>query len=488
MEELNPTRSQNHHPLFQTMLVLQNQATAGVELPGVVVTDRSSHTGISKFDLTFSLSETHDENGAAAGLGGYLEFSTALFETATATSLADRLRRVLSAVVADPTQRVHDFELLDAQEQVRVLGRGSGEARPLPTATTPELFEAQALRTPDAPAVQGAGVSLSYAELNAQANGLAYGLRDRGVGPKDVVALAVPGADMVVAMLAVLKTGAAYLPVDPDYPASRITYMLDDARPAVLLTTSATQAKLPATPLVPVVALDRTESWSTDRTANPGVPLHPSQPAYVIYTSGSTGRPKGVVVTHASMTNHMAWMADYLSLSPDDRVLGRTSPSFDASVWEIWLPLLQGACVCVVSAAANRDPDLLLRHMRDSGVTLAQFVPSHLSLLLNNPTAAGPLNLRAVMSGGETLPAELAERVTAAWSAPLHNLYGPTEATIDTTACPVGPTVRQRGAESVPIGRPVRNARVYVLDAGLKLVPPGVVGELYVAGDGLARG
>ncbi|MDI5968930.1 amino acid adenylation domain-containing protein [Streptomyces sp. SL13] len=483
VDALSPERSQSHHPLFQTMLVLQNQEAAGLDLPGLTVTGVPVHTGIAKFDLTFSFTERRLDDAAPGGLDGTLEFSTELFEPATARALADRLVRLLGAAAADPGLRVAEFDLLDAGGTARLLAAGRGRSRPLPVRTLPGLFAVPAARTPDAVAVRADDGTLTYGQLDARADRLARHLAALGAGPERLVALAVSGtAATVVAMLAVLKAGAAYLPVDPEYPPARVAHMLHDAGPVLLLTTAASRDRLPDT-AVPVVDLDDEAAW----TGDPGAPLpvpHPRHPAYVIYTSGSTGRPKGVVVSHEAAANHMVWMAGHLGLTTGDRVLARTSPSFDASVWETWLPLTHGASVCVVAPATNRDPGLLAGRMSDHGVTLAQFVPSLLAPVLD--AAARPTGLRAVLSGGEPLPPALAARVAAAWHVEVHNLYGPTEATIDATAHRV-PTGDAPGG-TVPIGAPVDNARVYVLDARLRLAPPGVAGELYVAGTGLARG
>ncbi|MGD3111911.1 amino acid adenylation domain-containing protein, partial [Streptomyces sp. YGL11-2] len=459
VEALNPARSQSRHPLFQVMLVLQNQATADLDLPGITVTGQPVHTGISKFDLTYSLTETHDEAGRPTGVDGYLEYSTELFEADTARALSDRLSRLLASMVTDPDQRLADIELLDARERGALHRQGQGDVRRVPASTMSERFAAQVGRTPDAVAVRDGRRSLTYAQLEAEANDLAHHLSGRGIGPEDLVALAVPqSAETVVAMLAVLKAGAAYLPVDPAYPAARITYLLEDARPKLLITDGAVRKQLPSVG-VPFVVMDDSASWSVGHTSGPGGAVSAAGPAYVIYTSGSTGRPKGVVVTHASVTHHMAWLADHLALRAEDRVLARTSPSFDASVWEIWLPLLHGASVCVMPAEANQDPDALVGWMRDFGVTVAQFVPSHLSLVLGSGAGVVPGCLRAVLCGGEPLSGELAARVADVWSVEVHNLYGPTEATIDATVH----AVVGGGVGVVPIGRPIWNARAYVL-------------------------
>ncbi|WP_326700403.1 amino acid adenylation domain-containing protein [Streptomyces sp. NBC_01754] len=488
VDALAPARAQNHHPLFQTMLVLQNQADTTIDLPGLTVSEQPVHTGISKFDLTFTFSETFDGAGRPAGLHGVLEFSTELFLPATAHALAARLTRLLATLAADPDARVHSVDVLDPAERQGLLRAAHGPDRAVAARTAPEAFRTQCARTPGAVAVRAGGTHLTFRELDSLSDDLAYHLHSRGIGRGDLVALCLEGtAYQAVAMLAVAKAGAACLPVDLGYPEARIAFMLDDARPALLLGHGAARD----VPSVPRLALDDRAAWSTGRAAPPAAAPDPRDAAYVIYTSGSTGRPKGVVVTHASLTNHMAWMAGHLGLSDEDRVLARTSPSFDASVWETWLPLLHGGSTCPVPAAANHDPAGLLARMRDAGVTLAQFVPSHLAVVLaeTGPDEA-PASLRAVLCGGEPLPRSLAARVTADWGAEVHNLYGPTETTIDATA-----HLHRPGAEEactvdggVPLGRPVDNTRAYVLDAGLRPVPPGATGELYLAGEGLARG
>ncbi|MEU1470613.1 amino acid adenylation domain-containing protein [Streptomyces sp. NPDC005761] len=491
VDAISPVRAQNHHPLFQTMLVLQNQADTTVGLRGLTVTEQPVHTGISKFDLTFTFTETRDDAGRPAGLGGVLEFSTELFAHTTAHALAARLTRLLSALAAGPGRRVHTVGVLDETEQESLERAAHGPVRPVAACTAAEAFRARSARTPAAVAVRDGSSLLTFAELDALSDDLAHHLHDRGIGRGDLVALALEGtADQVVAMLAVVKAGAAYLPVDLEYPQARITYMLDDARPALLLTHGTARAARHV-PSVPCLALDDRAAWSTRRAAPPVAAPDPLDAAYVIYTSGSTGRPKGVVVTHASLVNHMAWMAGHLGLTDEDRVLARTSPSFDASVWETWLPLLHGGSTCPVPPALNHDPAGLLARMREAGATLVQFVPSHLSLILSetDPDEV-PATLRAVLCGGEPLTRSLAARAGRDWRVEVHNLYGPTETTIDATAHHhrSGEKDAVAGGGGVPLGRPVDNTRAYVLDAGLRPVPPGVTGELHVAGDGLARG
>ncbi|MEU2248374.1 amino acid adenylation domain-containing protein [Streptomyces sp. NPDC019224] len=491
VEAVNPERSGDHHPLFQTMLVLQNQDRAEPALPGITVRDRSRHPGGSKFDLTFSLTETTGDpeaHEAAGGIGGHLEYATDLFDAATARALCDRFAHVLTQAVTEPGRSIGDLDPLTPGERDRLLAQGRGTLRPLPEPTAPEAVRAQALRTPDAVAVRDAHTHLTYAELDARADSLAHALRERGAGRETRVAIAAPpSVHTVVAMLAVLRSGAAYLPVDPAYPRARIRHMLDDARPVLVLTTEDVHADLP-TGDIPRLALDVPVPPPAHPVPQLPYAPHPADPAYVIHTSGSTGRPKGVVVTHASLANHMAWMARHLTTGPEDRVLARTSTSFDASVWEVWLPLMTGAEVCVLPPGANTEPDTLVSWMSRFGVTVAQFVPSHLALVLSEAAHAAPLpGLRAVLCGGEPLPRALAEDTAELWRTEVHNLYGPTEATIDATAHRV-PATPDTPHETVPIGRPVDTMRAYVLDHRLRPVPPGVTGELYLAGPNLARG
>ncbi|MFJ6902841.1 amino acid adenylation domain-containing protein [Streptomyces griseoluteus] len=488
VDALSPERAQNHHPLFQTMLVLQNTAGADIELPGLTVSEQPVRTGISKFDLTFTFTETEDGAGHPTGLDGVLEFSTELFDHATAYALADRLTRLLASLAADPGRRVHRTEVLGTSERERLERAALGPVRPVAARTAPEAFRAQCARTPDAVAVRESDRTLTFTELDQLSSDLAHHLRGRGIGRGDLVALALEGtADQVVAMLAVTKAGAAYLPLDLEHPEARIAYTLSDARPVLLLTHAHRVRGRQLT--VPMLTLDDRAAWSTGHTAPPATVPDPRDAAYVIYTSGSTGRPKGVVVTHASLTNHMAWMAGHLALTGADRVLARTSPSFDASVWETWLPLLHGGSTCPVPAALNHDPAGLLGRTRELGVTIAQFVPSHLSLVLTETAGEeAPTTLRAVLCGGEPLPRTLARRVRDTWRAEPHNLYGPTETTIDATAHRHTDDDSGSDEGSVPLGRPVDNTRAHVLDARLQPVPPGVTGELYIAGDGLARG
>ncbi|MEU0562509.1 amino acid adenylation domain-containing protein, partial [Dactylosporangium sp. NPDC006015] len=378
---------------------------------------------------------------------------------------------------ATPEGALGDIQLLDDAERDRVLREWNDTAVEAPAATLPELFAAQVARTPDAPAVMFEGAPVSYAELDGRANRLARSLMSRGVGADSVVGVSLPrGVPMVVALLAVTKAGGAYLPIDPDLPAGRIAFMVADAG-AVCVVSAASMPDVG----VPVVPVDDQRSPETD----PRVRVRPDQAAYVIYTSGSTGVPKGVVVSHAGIVNRLHWMQARFGLRPGDRVLHKTPFGFDVSVWELFWPLIQGAVMVIAEPGMHRNPAYVADLILDDQVDTVHFVPSMLEAFLASPQAAECVGLRRVVCSGEALSATVRDRFFETLpDVGLFNLYGPTEASVDVTAHEVRPT----GSAVVPIGRPVANTRVYVLDERLAPVPVGVAGELYLAGVQLARG
>ncbi|MFH8756046.1 amino acid adenylation domain-containing protein [Streptomyces atroolivaceus] len=391
--------------------------------------------------------------------------------------LVERLGR------ADPHVPTAAHGIATAAELELIAGTFNDTGRTLPPTTLIGPIESRAARTPDATALVYGETSLTYEELNTRANRLARHLRTLGARPGAVVGVSVPrSVELVVSLLAVLKAGAAYLPLDPDHPEQRLEYMLRDAAPVCAVTDRA--GRLPedtGTPLVVLDGLDVSEYlW-----VNPSRPLTPAHPAYVIYTSGSTGRPQGVVVSHGAIDNRLRWMQGAYGLTADDRVLQKTPSSFDASVWEFFWPLRQGAVLVVAEPGAHKDPASLVRLIREQGVTTCHFVPSMLQVFLAEADAEACGSLRRVFSSGEALPRETADafgRVLP--GVELHHLYGPTEAAVDVTfhSCAAD------AAGPVPIGRPVWNTRLYVLDAALQPCPPGIPGELHLAGRQLADG
>ncbi|WP_455356991.1 amino acid adenylation domain-containing protein, partial [Streptomyces sp. SYSU K217416] len=390
-------------------------------------------------------------------------------------------------------ERIHQITLMNRSQQRLILESWNDTAREVPAATLPDLFQSQSARTPDAVAVVFEGAEVTYADLNARANRLARLLIGRGAGPDALVAVMMHRSlDLVVALLAVVKAGAAYVPVDPDYPSDRITHVCDDAQPILVLTSTDLACRLTGTH-PPMVAVDDPATITaceglvdTDPTnAERRAALLPAHTAYVIHTSGSTGRPKGVAIPHAGVVNWLTWLQGTYHLTAADRVLQKTPFGFDVSVREFFWPLLQGATMVVAKPAGHRDPRYLAELIQRERVTIAHFVPSLLQVFLREPAAAACADLRAVFCSGEALPSDLAEQFSKLIDVPLHNLYGPTEASVEVTAWSFDGDTSRSG---VPIGRPVWNTQVYVLDAALGPVPPGVAGELYLAGVQLARG
>jgi amino acid adenylation domain-containing protein len=464
VDDLAPDRSLSHHPVFQTMLSFRSDdATAPVRLPhGLTVEDRPVTGTDAKFDLTLELVEGPDT------VEGSLGFRTDLFEAATAAGLADRFVRVLAQVAAAPSTRVGALELLLPGEADRLLARGRGpDPAPAPATTLHALIEEQARRTPGAPAVACAGTELTYAELDARAEALARRLRARGIGPEHIVAVAVErSADTVVALLGVLKAGAAYLPVDPTHPPARTAAVLADARPALVLRD--------LTPDGPEDTDHAGAATGTGRTAGP------RHPAYVIHTSGSTGRPKGVVVEHADAVALVRWAVDTLGAERLARTVCSTSFTFDVSVFELFGPLACGGRVEIV-----RDALALTERPASAGTaTLVSTVPSALAGVLDHGRI--PDGTRTVVLAGEALPRALLRRLRESVpDAEVINAYGPTEATVYATAWWAGTDARDG---TPPIGTALPGTSAQVLDAALRPVPANCVGELYLGGAGVARG
>ncbi|MFE3546765.1 non-ribosomal peptide synthase/polyketide synthase [Nocardia sp. NPDC059177] len=525
VEALNPERSTARHPLFQVMLDFQNTAATELAPAGLTATELEIDTHTAKFDLQLTLRESAD------GLLGRIEYATDLFDAQTITTFSTRLLRMLETVTADPNVVIGDIDLLGAAERTRLLDTWNATAYPRDERMTlVSLFAAQAVRTPDAIALTFEGESLTYAEFAARVNRLARLLISIGVRPDRTVALGMRRClDLVVAMYAVQAAGGAYVPLDPEHPADRIARVLDAARPICVLTRAIDELDFPATVFDGMggssthvdtgcadrpAVLDLEDLDTSDYSAAPITDadrlgtLTRDHAAYLIFTSGSTGQPKGVVVSHAAIVNRLVWMQDAYRLTPTDTVLQKTPATFDVSVWEFFWPLQIGARLILATPDGHRDPAYLADLIDHEQITVAHFVPSMLSVFVAAlpdtaaPTAARPAvgeraaaaagtarttrcgSLRLVFASGEALPPAPAQQLRALTGTAVHNLYGPTEAAVDVTFH----EVIDADIVTVPIGVPVHNTQVYVLDSRLRPVPAGVPGELYLAGAQLARG
>jgi amino acid adenylation domain-containing protein len=481
VEALNPARSLSTHPLFQVVVAYQSTPAPELDLPGVAARLEEVRPVAAKFDLAFAFAEQPD------GIEASLVYALDLFDRETAVSLVERLLRLLRSATADPGRRIGDIPVLSEAEHRRLALEWNDTASEVPGECWPQSFEAQVTRHPHRVAIVFEDRFLTYAELDAAANRLAHLLIERGAGPERLVGLALPRSpELFVAVAAVLKSGSGYLPLDPDNPAGRIRFMLSDAAPVLLLATRETAQALP--PDVPVLLLDdpavaaslarRPDTAPTD--ADRARPLSPGNTAYVIYTSGSTGEPKGVMVTHAGVPSLVATAVERLDVDSGSRILQFASIAFDVAFWELSMALLTGAELVVVPADRRVSGAPLTTYIAGHRVTHLALPPSLLAVL--PPGCDLPPDV-TVLTGSETVPVEVVTRFAPGRR--LLNAYGPTEATVNST---LWKAVEGWDGDSVPIGRPDPNTRAFVLDPSLRMVPPGVVGELFISGPGLARG
>ncbi|NUS90646.1 MAG: amino acid adenylation domain-containing protein, partial [Streptomyces sp.] len=479
VEELNPTRTAGRHPLFQIMLVLQNNARPVLELGPVHTAPEPITVRNAKFDLFAELEETFDPQGHPTGIRGVLEYATDLYDQATADRLAQAFTLLLDTASAQPELRLSDLPLADPAAQRAQLAAWNNTTRTYPPVTLPALFEKQAARTPEHTALISGDHRLTYRQLDERANQLAHHLISLGVGPEDCVALALPRTELaIVAVFAVLKAGAAYVPIDPSYPQDRIDYLLEDTRPVLILSTRGAASALPRGVSASIQLLDDAAFAEVlaDRPTTTPTDVHrvrelrQGNSAYVIYTSGSTGRPKGVVVSHANASNFVCWAVNEFGAEGLAHVLLTTSFNFDVSVFEMFAPLICGGTIEILHDLldlADRGSDAH-RH-----VSLISAVPSALAGVIAHSDV--DVTAETVVLAGEGLPATVATHIRKALSASrLMNAYGPTEATVYASTW----WMRDSADAASPIGRPVANTRMFVLDSGLRPVLPGVVGEL----------
>lgn len=481
VQELQPERSLNANPLFQILFQLNNGPRTLVDLPAIQVEDLDLDIRVSKFDLSLIVAD----NGEV--ITGRIEYNTDLFNPDTIERMLGHFRNLLEGIVANPEQRISELPLLTEAERHQLLIEWNDTATDYrKDKCIHQLFEEQVERTPEAVAVVFEDQQLTYGEFNTRANQLAHFLSKQGVGPETLVGIYMERSlEMAVGLLGILKAGGVYVPLDPEYPKERLAFMLEDARATVLLTQEQLIEKIPPHS-AEVVCLDKDwEKIAAENGKNPISNTTTENLAYVIYTSGSTGNPKAVMIPHSAIVNHMLWMQDVFPLSNTGRVLQKTSFTFDAAVWEFYAPLLAGA-ILVMAPPDHSDVASWAKQVAERQVAVLQVVPSVLRVLLDQTELDEWQGLRRLYCGGEQLPTELAERLSASLpSVELYNLYGPTEATIDAIC---GVCSSNREGAVVPIGRPIANTQVYLLDSYLSPVPIGIPGELYIGGEGLARG
>lgn len=477
---LNPTRAPQQHPLFQVMLTLDEQPAPEPEFPGLNVTVEKLHLDPAGLDLSYSFTERTSGRG---GMTGELTYAEHLFDAETAQRLTGGLLQVLTAVTADPSAPVTSIEVVSAADRVMLLEERNATHTESGGGVLPALLARAAGRHPDRAALVLGGRTYSYADIDTRSNRLARHLVSQGIGPEDRVAIALPRSEqLIVALLAVLKAGAAYLPLDLGHPPARTAHLLQDSRPVALLTDRSTRATLPATAIPVYLADAALEGYSPEplTAADRNGPLRPEHPAYVIYTSGTTGPPKGTVIEHRAVVNFVAATNAAYALDERTRLLGFAAITFDVSVLEIFCALTSGATLVMADDEQRTDPRMLQALLREERVTVAELPPVMLPML----TPGELPDLRLVSVGGEAP----AGRLVGEWASPTRqfwNAYGPTEATVGVTLMHCLPPVAHG---SPPIGLPMPNTRAYVLDDALRVLPPGATGELYLAGVQLARG
>ncbi len=483
VDEIQPERDLSRSPLFQVMFTLQNTAQASQDITGLIRNSVEVKQTTAQFDLSLTLSASD------RGLMTLAEFNTDLFDATTIERLLQHWQVLLGAIVHDAGQYIQHLPLLTDAESSRLLiewnATNTGQHN---NACLHELIERQVVQTPDAVAIVFEQTALTYSSLNIRANQLAHRLRRLGVGPDGLVGVYMERSlELVVALLAILKAGGAYLPLDPGYPLDRLLFMVTDAQCHLMLTQTHLAAHCPHTAQRLLLENNDTQ-FSTESATNPLCTVGPHNLAYVIYTSGSTGTPKGVMNTHEGICNNLLWKHAAYQATSHDHILQKTPLSFDVSVWELFLPLLVGATMILARPEGHKDGAYLASLLRDANVTMLEVVPSLLQVLVDEPAFAACQHLHLMVSGGDALSFELQQRFFAHAPSPdcaLYNTYGPTEAAIDVTCW----ICEHREAQTtIPIGFPITNTQIYLLDPFGNLAPIGVPGDLHIGGLNLARG
>jgi len=465
VEELRPERSLSHSPLFQILFVLQNNEQFSLELPGLEITRLDHDSEVAKFDLALNAVEGEQ------GLELTWNYATSLFDAQTIERLAAGFHVLVDAIASAPETLASALPILTADQERAIVAR-EGVTRDYDYRTIHELFEEQAALAPEATALVFEGESLTYRELNARANQLAHYLRDRGVDREVLVGVSIERSfEMLVSLLGILKAGGAYVPLDPGYPQDRLDYMREDSGVEIVIT-----HELLAAEANTIAAYSR---------ENVGTTSGLSDLAYMIYTSGSTGKPKGALNEHRAVVNRLLWMREHYGIDKSQRFLQKTPFSFDVSVWELFNALISGATLVIAKPEGHRDGEYLAQLIADERITTVHFVPSMLSAFLRTPNLDRITTVERVICSGEALPPELVKEFFTHFDCELHNLYGPTEAAIEVTHWECRP---EHDDVITPLGHPVANTRMYVLDRHFRPLPDGVTGELYIGGVQVARG
>ncbi|MFD0772072.1 non-ribosomal peptide synthase/polyketide synthase [Bacillus sp. CGMCC 1.60114] len=488
VEAVQPERSMSHSPIFQTMFTLQNIKQERLDLSGRSIEMVESNMSIAKFDLSLTAYEVEE------GLFVSFEYNTDLFDSSTVARMADHFENWLNEITYHPDESYTKLSMLSDTEQKQLLKEWNDtDVVYGHECMIHELFEQQVARTPDAVAVVYEDGKLTYQELNEKSNQLAHYLQKRGIGPESLVGVCVERSpDMIIGLFGILKAGGAYVPLDPSYPENRLRYILENSQIQVLLTKEALQDWLPKD--IQAICLDRDQVMiSKESNLAPVSGVTANNLAYIIYTSGSTGNPKGVMIEHHSVINRLQWMQKKYPLSEEDTILQKTPFSFDVSVWELFWWSFVGARVCLLPPGGEKEPAVIEEYIERYRVTTMHFVPSMLSTFLDYMEQYNlkrdVSSLNQVFTSGEALNTEQVRRFKRVFydvqQTKLINLYGPTEATVDVTYydCDL-----EKEPMLIPIGRPIDNTELYVLDQYQQVVPIGVVGELYLGGVGLARG
>ena len=460
---VNPPRNPSASPIFQVLFTYQAES-ANLTLPGVTVDPIHAPHDSAKFDVTLAIDE------AVTGLEGYIEYGADLFDESAIAGVRDRFIAVLDAMTADVTTAVDEAPMLTARDAQQLASWNDTAHDYGETRLIHQMIADQATKTPDAVALVFEGETLSYAQLEAKAERVARALRQAGVGPDVAVGISIERSfELLIAVLGILKAGGAYVPLDPEYPAERLAGMREDAKLQLVITRDS-------------------EIWrevTSASSASSAVASSSGDLAYIIFTSGSTGRPKGAMIEHAAIRNRLLWMQDAYQLTPSDVAMQKTPVSFDVSVWELFWPLMYGAQLVIAKPGGHRDGAYLAKLIADHNVTTMHFVPSMLQAFLEEPAIERLGSLRRVFCSGEALPWEVVRRFEQRIGCPLHNLYGPTEAAVDVTFWPCRTDMPGR---VVPIGKPIANTQIHILDERMRQTPVGVAGELYIGGVNLARG